>query len=208
MSSINFNQSPVPPNYPGNAYTIGANSRTFSYGSQQCPWSILYNNNLNTYTIVPINPNLNVSIPQSVTIGNNLAVGNDLVVSNDILANHNLLVNNNLYVTNDAIISNDLYVSGTIYNPSDIKLKTNIEDLPEEASNKLLELRPKEFIFKNQLTQKKHIGLIAQEVEHIFPELVIADSNNVKNVSYIELIPLMIQKIQDLQRQINELSNK
>jgi len=59
-SSINFNQSPVPPNYPGNAYTIGANSRTFSYGSQQCPWSILYNNNLNTYTIVPINPNLNV----------------------------------------------------------------------------------------------------------------------------------------------------
>lgn len=200
-----FNQSPVPANYPGNAYTIGANSRSFSYGSQQSPWSISYDSSLNKYTIVPINPELNLLVPQSVTIGNNLAVGNDLVVSNDILVNHNLLVNNNLYVTNDAIISNDLYVSGTIYNPSDIKIKTCVEDLPEGASNKLLELKPKEFIYKNSKTPKKHFGFIAQEVEHIFPELVTTDENNIKNISYTELIPLMVKKIQDLQNQINDL---
>ena len=78
---------------------------------------------------------------------------------------------------------------------------TNIEDLHQGASNKLLELRPKEFIFKNQLTQKKHIGLIAQEVMKILPE-VIYESDNKYNISYGNMSGLLVQGIKELNERL------
>jgi len=106
------------------------------------------------------------------------------------------------------LINNDLIVTGSIYNTSDERLKENMEriSLDLEIANDLSTLNPIHFTYKNDNTKRIHYGLLAQEVEKVFPELV--ENNNIngyKTVNYIELIPLIIAKIQILQNQIDDL---
>jgi hypothetical protein len=50
-----------------------------------------------------------------------------------------------------------------------------------------------------------HHGVIAQEIENIFPDLVATDENGYYNVNYIEFIPLLIQALQEQGKKIAEL---
>jgi hypothetical protein len=113
----------------------------------------------------------------------------------------------------------DLYVAGTIYGtvvaPSDVSVKENIRDLSLEVDfNKLLELEPKQYTYKDDVEHKIHYGLIAQDVEKVYPELIYSiqddegdtnDSHTLKSVNYVELLPILLLKIQDLQKQVDEL---
>lgn len=116
-------------------------------------------------------------------------------------------------------IPKDLYVAGTIYGTvvasSDISIKENIRDLSLEVDfNKLLDLHPKQYTYKDDVDHKIHYGLIAQEVEEFYPDLVYSiqsdsdydsTSDILKSVNYVEMIPLLLLKIQDLQKQVDEL---
>ena len=55
---------------------------------------------------------------------------------------------------------------------------------------------------------EKSFGLIAQEVEKILPEIVHQKTDNTKTVSYIQLIPLLIQAIKIQQQQIDNINRK
>ena len=104
------------------------------------------------------------------------------------------------------LINNDLIVTGSIYNTSDEKLKENIQTITLDELDKLSTLNPIHFNFKNGQNKKKHYGILAQDVEKIFPELV--ENNNIsgyKTVNYQELIPLMLAKIQNMEKEINDL---
>jgi hypothetical protein len=112
------------------------------------------------------------------------------------------------------LISSDLTVVGSITAPSDVRLKTEINPIKEETVEQLLNLEVKEFIYKDDTNKQKHFGLIAQDVETKIPEIVfeknIKDNKEVvedsyKTVNYLELIPLLVYKIQDLQKQIDKL---
>jgi len=112
-------------------------------------------------------------------------------------------------------IPKDLYVAGTLNSTSDASIKENIVPISHMDCNKLLDLKPKQYNFIKDDTKKKHYGLIAQEVEETYPLLVsefdnIDDNNNIyttKTVNYMELIPIMICKMQKMQDQIDELRN-
>ena len=55
---------------------------------------------------------------------------------------------------------------------------------------------------------KKRIGLIAQEVELIIPEVVgEGEMDKIKYISYGPLVGLLIEAIKDQQKQINELKS-
>jgi hypothetical protein len=101
------------------------------------------------------------------------------------------------------LIDNDLYVNGSIYNPSDINLKENINVISEDKKDNLINLEPVEFEFKKD--NKKHYGFIAQDIEKIYPELVNNNEVGYKTVNYIELIPLLLSKIKDMQKEIDKL---
>ena len=107
------------------------------------------------------------------------------------------------------IIPGDLYVNGSIINPSDLYLKENIKIIDSSLSDKLMNLRPTEFTFKDDKNHKKHYGFIAQEFENEYPELIASkpDQNikNLKSINYLEIIPLLVGKVQDLQKEIDEL---
>ena len=126
-------------------------------------------------------------------------------------------INGIKYITpatmNSVFLPKDLVVLGIISNPSDLKLKENINDLTDEFCDNILELNPKKYNFKSDEVKKERYGIIAQELEEYFPELIIntgiedKDNNiqSIKSVNYLELIPIMIVKIKNMQKEIDEL---
>jgi hypothetical protein len=120
--------------------------------------------------------------------------------------NNGLVVQTLADNTKPALIDNDLIVTGSIYNSSDERLKKNILNIEETKLDSLFILNPIHYSYKNDKTNKLHFGLIAQDVEKIFPELV--ENNNIsgyKSVNYQELIPLMIAKMKLMQDEIDEI---
>lgn len=101
---------------------------------------------------------------------------------------------------------NDLAV-GTVYNYSDARAKTNVKGINYGLST-LNKLRPVSYnLIKNPSGQNNHneLGLIAQELEQVMPELVRTDSEGKKLVNYTGLIPVLIKSIQELQKEVEAL---
>lgn len=86
---------------------------------------------------------------------------------------------------------------------SDKKLKTNIKTLPD-ALDKIMQLRGVTFDWKENGESK--VGLIAQEVEEVFPEMVSTDKNTgLKAVEYGNLVAPLIEAIKAQQVEIEAL---
>jgi hypothetical protein len=107
----------------------------------------------------------------------------------------------------DATVSNDLTVSGDVVISSDARLKSNIVSLGSTLS-KLLQIDGKSYEMKG----KQKIGVLAQEIKEVFPELVSEDDNEMLAVNYQGLVPVLINalkeqesKIINQQSQIDEL---
>ncbi len=107
-----------------------------------------------------------------------------------------------------------------VYNYSDERAKTNIKTI-DNGLTTILNLRPVSYNWKQTMTlsrtsektdlaadveneHKTKIGFIAQEVEKIFPEAVMTDTEGRKLINYVAIIPLLVQSIQELQSQVNE----
>ena len=108
----------------------------------------------------------------------------------------------------------NLYVGGTITNPSDIKLKENVVALSDEYCDNILQINPIKYNFIKDEKKVTRIGLSAQELEQYFPELVTDnidinnESESFKSVKYLELIPILILKLKNMQKKIDELELK
>jgi hypothetical protein len=103
------------------------------------------------------------------------------------------------------MIPKDLLVLGSINNPSDKILKENIENID---SSHLMKINPVSFQYKNDKNQKKHYGVIAQELEILYPELVTNNATGFKTVNYIELIPLLLSQMKCMQEEIDNLKKQ
>jgi hypothetical protein len=105
-------------------------------------------------------------------------------------------------------ISGDLSVSGiataqTYDVSSDINLKDNVKVI-ENSLDKLLKIDGVSFNWKKD--NKPCIGVIAQNIEEVFPELV--GNNGFKSVNYDGLVGVLIEAIKELKMEINELNKK
>jgi len=67
--------------------------------------------------------------------------------------------------------------------------------------NEVLKLQPKAYNWKNREQNNKSLGLIAQDVQKIISEIVTAQDDETKTlgISYIELIPVLINAIKEQQ---------
>ena len=103
--------------------------------------------------------------------------------------------------------------SGRIgYNTSSLKYKENIRDLTD--CSWIYELRPVMFDWKEKTREQNQVGLIAEEVNDVFPQLVSLDKDgNAESVHYEWLgIPLLVEikkvhaEVADLRQQIKQLT--
>ena len=102
----------------------------------------------------------------------------------------------------DATVSNDLTVSGDVNVSSDARLKSNIISLGSTLS-KLLLIDGKTYTMKKDGKQK--IGVLAQDIQKVFPELVGTDDNQMLTVNYQGLVPVLINALKE---QDNKISNQ
>jgi hypothetical protein len=96
--------------------------------------------------------------------------------------------------------SGNLSVGGIFTQASDRRLKENIKNISKTDKDKVLQLVPKTYNLINE--KNKRFGLIAQEVEELYPELVRQDDKGMKSMNYIELIPLLLEQIKELKKSI------
>jgi hypothetical protein len=153
---------------------------------------------------------------------NNQLQGGELlfsVTSNSLNINSNLKWNNsnNILEINDGSIitsnikgklleiSGNIYSGGEIYSSSDIRLKTNICSIinPIEKIEKL------NGVYYNLISNEKRcIGLIAQEVEKIIPEVVFTNTDDTKAIAYTNMMGLVVESIKELTQRIGKIEEK
>lgn len=115
---------------------------------------------------------------------------------------------------------------------SDRRLKENIESLRnrEKSLEKIMRLNPVKYELKDhrpdfgttapsdtvttpqiiepELLNREHFGFVAQELEVVYPELVYTDGEGVMGINYTQLIPILVQAIQEQQAEIEELKRE
>jgi hypothetical protein len=100
----------------------------------------------------------------------------------------------------------------TAFYSSDIRLKENIQPI-QNALEKVESISGNTYDWKegyDEIHSHKgnDVGVIAQEVEEILPQIVTNRDNGFKAVQYEKIIPLLIEAIKELSAKINRLENK
>ena len=132
----------------------------------------------------------------------------------------NIRMTTNLMIGADADPAQELHVTGdgvftgniTAYYSSDISLKDNIRPI-ESAIFKVQQIRGVTFDWNEKAgkieQQKGHdVGLIAQEVEKVLPEVVQIREDGIKAISYEKVVPLLVEAVKDQQVIIENLENR
>jgi len=100
------------------------------------------------------------------------------------------------------------YASNGFYNSSDERLKDIIGDLdPKGTLEKLASLRKIRYTLKSDETKKVELGIIAQEIQKIYPELVTEDAQGYLAVDYSKMTVLNLLAIDELIDKYNILNN-
>ena len=103
--------------------------------------------------------------------------------------------------------NNQFIVNGSFLNRSDARAKENIKPLSEKDTEKLKELRPVEYKWKNGNTGKQ-TGFIAQDVEKVYPHLVSTDSQGNKNLNYVGMLPMVVSNLQEVNKMVRPTEKK
>jgi len=157
--------------------------------------------NSNIYIGSNLDPNL------TTTTGALIVTGGILIQSSTDATNS---TTGALVVLGGAGFGRDVFAA-SFNTPSDISLKLNIIRLdPSESLNIVNKIEGYSYDWSPDYighSNKKQFGLIAQQLEEIGLTNIVT-SGPAKSVNYIALIPLLIESIKELHRQINEIKNK
>lgn len=109
----------------------------------------------------------------------------------------------NCVSSNDWEFRANVCVGGQLIETSDIRYKENIKSLPNNTLSNVMKLRP---VTYNRIdSDELEYGLIAQELETIYPDLVKGDEY--KSITYTKLTSILIKSIQEQQKIIDDLKN-
>ena len=98
---------------------------------------------------------------------------------------------------------NVLNVNNSYGSASDVSIKENITDASSKL-NDLLNVRVRNYNLKADPNKLKQLGVIAQELETVFPGIVETDTEGLKSVKYSIFVPMLIKAIQEQQVLIQE----
>ena len=125
--------------------------------------------------------------------------------------NHNGSGNDELELQTDG----DLVIQGTLTESSDVRLKENIETIPD-ALSKVNQMRGVSY---NKIGEEKvRIGMVADEVEKIIPELVSIGGergkfdedgfDNVKSLKYTNMVGVLVEAVKELSEKNDALEKR
>ena len=101
-------------------------------------------------------------------------------------------------------VAGDIKYSGLLTDTSDRRLKDNIAPLGPQLG-KITSLQPVSFTMKEDKKHRTELGLIAQDTESIYPDLVFTAPDGTKSLAYTGLIAPLIEAAKEEQAEINQL---
>lgn len=99
-------------------------------------------------------------------------------------------------------VEGNIYASENVFHSSDARLKTDLEPI-RDAVRKVRLING--YTFTRKQTGKREVGLVAQEVERVLPELVSKDEWGMLSVSYASSVALLFQAIHELSSRLETL---
>jgi hypothetical protein len=138
---------------------------------------------------------------------------NTNVTFNNVLVNTEVVVNKNItcpkYVGkstfSDEVTFLKPVVAPNYVSLSDKELKKNIKPL-ENSLEKISKINGVNYEWK--INSVPDVGVIAQEVREVLPEAVYNTSNEFLGVTYVKLIPLLIESVKELKQQVEDLKRQ
>ena len=103
-------------------------------------------------------------------------------------------------------VTGSITATGDVTAYSDISLKENIRPL-ENSLEKVNKLRGVQYD-RIDINSKDEIGVIAQEIEEIYPEFVHEGEEGIKSVDYSKMVSVLIEAVKELTEKVNRLENK
>jgi chorismate mutase len=88
---------------------------------------------------------------------------------------------------------------------SDENIKENIVDATPKLQD-LLAVKIRNFNIKGD--SAKQIGVVAQELEEVFPAMIEENTDGLKGVKYSVFVPILVKAIQELSAELNELKQR
>jgi hypothetical protein len=144
----------------------------------------------------------------TVSESNTLRIGNATGTSNGYLSSAYIAgITGTTSTSGAAVYCNSSNKLGT--STSSIRYKEDVTEMPDTSSI-ISKLRPVTFKFKEDTFPKPlQYGLIAEEVEPIWPEMVIYGPDGLpQNLAYQFLAPILLKEIQSLRKRIEQLESK
>ena len=142
----------------------------------------------------------NINSRGSITADGNISAGMDISVGRDISA-ANISTRGNITADGNIKAIGNIYAANHP-SPSDARLKKDIQPL-EAPLGKLARLRGVSYQWKDEEKgREREIGVIAQEMEKEFPELVSTDDKGYKSVAYGKLTAVLMEAMKEQQKAI------
>lgn len=79
---------------------------------------------------------------------------------------------------------------------------TEDEDVPEDD---MVVGLPEPTAIERQIYAKQHYGFDADQLEEVFPDLVYENEDGTKSINYVEMVPILVQAINELKSEIDDL---
>ena len=130
-------------------------------------------------------------------LGNGEVYTNNLLITSDISTKREIK-------TIESSLDKVMQLRGVTFE-SEFDLEDNLELSDFVAENEQTNMTQKLVTQMNSERSRKHMGVVAQEVEEVVPEVVRTTLNGTKAVAYTELVGLLIEAIKEQQSQIEEL---
>ncbi|MBI5218117.1 MAG: tail fiber domain-containing protein [Bacteroidia bacterium] len=231
ISNYAANSNSIAMGYSCNATGIGANAIGYScFASGNYSTAIGHNISSTSYGCFVVGQQ-NISFGDATTwvdtdpifiIGNGNS-GNIAPIGDGFIVNrHNALVvlkNGNVGIgtitppTQKLTVNGNICYTGIIGACSDKRYKKNITHL-ENSLSYILQLQGVNYYWKteefpdNGFSNEKQIGFIAQDIEKVYPEVVITDNSGYKSVDYPRLTPILVEAIKEQQKQMDTLQKE
>lgn len=141
-----------------------------------------------------------------VYVSSNLTAPN-LFTASDSRLSDNIVSLGNRDNNGKATLENVLNMNVVEYN-----LKSRLGEIPTDiAPDKAEEVRKSYEYLKSQdekMSSRRHFGVDAEELQKIYPDLVLEGQDGYLSVNYSELVPLLIRSIQVLKQELDEVKSK
>jgi len=195
---------------PGGGATTGVYNYTSSMEDGFFKWSVSSSTTMYDYghDIMLLDQLGNLGVKHDLIAAGNVEAGEYITATTyiaagtDIYAGSNITATNNIYAGADIYAGGNIHARGEVTAASDARLKTNVQTI-QNALDTTRQLRGVTF----DKDGKTSLGVIAQEVQRILPQVVLEgdDENKTLSVAYGNMVGLLIEAVKDLTNKVENL---